>query len=134
MKKLIVLIALILLVACGGGTAVTPTDVITAFQEAGLEAETPMPMTADDYGLAPMVGEGVRFLIPSLGEDKGGRVIVTDNSEDAEKLVTYYTSLGEASALFFTWAFRNGNTVVQINGDLPESTARQYEAALNAME
>ncbi|WP_267206730.1 hypothetical protein [Salinibacillus xinjiangensis] len=33
-------------------------------------------MTKDDYGMAPMKAEeGFRFLIPSLGEGAGGRIL-----------------------------------------------------------
>lgn len=135
MKKLIALIALLWFVGCGsGGTAVTSSDVVAEFRKAGLEAESPAEMAAQDYGAAPFVGEGTRFLIPSLGEGKGGRVVVTDNRADADNLANYYTSLGEGSAAFFSWVFQKDNIIVQINGELPEDQARQYEAALNAME
>ena len=37
-------------------------EVADAFSAAGLEAENLRPMTRDDYGAAPFVGEGTRFL------------------------------------------------------------------------
>lgn len=132
MKKLMVLLFLFL-VACGSGaaTAVTPDDVVAAFKSAGLEAETPRPLTREDYGAAPYVGSGVRFIIPSLCEDCGGRIFTSTNAKDLEALKSYYDELGTASALFFSWTFANGDILVQINGSLDESTARQYETALN---
>lgn len=124
-----------LAVACGTGfNQHTADDVVAAFQAAGLEAEDARPMTADDYGLAPYVGEGVRFGIPSLGGDKGGRVIAVGDDEEREQLAAYYQELGRANAAFFSWVFVRDNIVLQLNGDLPEAEARQYEAALESLE
>lgn len=90
---------------------------------------------AKDYGLAPMTAtEGQRFLIPSLGEDNGGRVFSYSKPEDLEKMRRYYESLGRESAAFFSWVFIRENILVQINGQLPEVKARQYEAALHEMK
>lgn len=135
-KKLLpILFTILLFTACGGDTAptVTSSDIVDALQAAGLEAESPSPMSADDYGLAPYLGEGTHFLVPSLCEDCGGRAFVTDNNSDAQKIADTYIAIGEESALFFSWVFIKDNMVIQINGDLDEDTARQYEAALNDM-
>ncbi len=126
---------LVFLAACGGGgKKFTGDDVVAAFQSAGLEAEDARPMTKDDYGLGPFVGTGTRFYIPSLCEGCGGRIIITDNNRDTEAVRTYYESLGQSSAAFFSWIAVRGNIVLQINGDLPEEEFRQYEAALNGMK
>ncbi|MCA9872607.1 MAG: hypothetical protein KC441_03105 [Anaerolineales bacterium] len=134
--RAIVLFLLALIVtACGGANAAhTPDDVISAFRAAGLEAENAQPLTRDDYGAAPYVGQGVRFLIPSLCADCGGRVFALDNQKDLESVKTYYDALGESNALFFSWTFAKDNILVQINGDLDETTARQYETALNGLD
>ncbi|MCI0397429.1 MAG: hypothetical protein L0322_21180 [Chloroflexi bacterium] len=77
--------------------------------------------------------EGIRFRIPSLGGDVGGRVLVVDNQVDLEITREFYQSLGESSAAFFSWVFVEGNALVQINGDLPEAQARKYEAVLQSV-
>lgn len=110
--------------------APTSDDVIAAFRKAGLEAEIPTQMGPKNYGFAPYVCKGVRFLIPSLGEDSGGRVLACPNTEDRDAIAGYYERLGKKSAAFFSWVFVKGNTVVQINGDLDEDKARQYERAI----
>jgi len=134
-KTAFALLVLFLAVACGGSAGShTPQDAIDAFLAAGLEAESPTSMGAEDYGLAPFVGEGVRFLIPSLGEDSGGRVFAVGEADDRERLATYYESLGEQSAAFFSWVFVKDNLVLQLNGSLEEDVARQYEAALNDLD
>lgn len=112
----------------------TTEQVVAAFKAAGLEAESPKKMGKEDYGLAPLVGQGVRFLIPSLCADCGGRVFAVENENDMTRLKAYYDEMGKASAAFFSWTFRRGNILVQINGDLPEQRARAYEAALQAMQ
>lgn len=135
-RTLTAVLVCLLLAACGGGTAapataaVTPDSVIAAFKAAGLEANSPTKMTAADYGQAPFVCGGVRFLIPSLGADKGGRVFVCPNAADRDKLAGYYQALGKSSAAFFSHVLVKGNTVVQINGELKEDQAKKYEAAL----
>lgn len=108
--------------------------VVQAFQEAGLAAKEPRPMTRDDYGLGPLVGEGTRFLIPSLGPDAGGRVIV-GTPEEMNKLADYYVSLGKESAAFFSHVFRSkdGSVVVQMNGELPDKQAEEYEAVVESL-
>lgn len=50
----------------------TDNDVVTAFKNAGIEAENPRQMSKDDYGAAPLVCNGTRFFIPSIGQDNGG--------------------------------------------------------------
>lgn len=110
----------------------SPEQVLEAFRAAGLEAEGVTPLTKDDYGMAPYVGSGFRFLIPSLGEDSGGRVFAVENKAEREQLRQYYEELGKASALFFSWVFvdeANG-ILVQINGDLPEDQAKRYQAVV----
>jgi hypothetical protein len=108
----------------------TADGVIATFKAAGLEAEGAFHMGPQDYGLAPFVCYGVRFLVPSLGPDNGGRVFICNDSAEQAQLAAYYDKLGKSSALFFSWVFIKGNVLVQINGDLPEAIARQYEVAI----
>jgi hypothetical protein len=108
----------------------TADAVIAVFKAAGLEAESPAPLTRKDYGKAPFVCKGMRFLIPSLGEDSGGRAFYCARKADRDRLARYYTSLGEQSAELFSHVFVNPPYLVQINGDLADEQAARYEAAL----
>lgn len=112
--------------------ALQPEAVIAAFRAAGLEAEQPRPLTKDDYGLAPLVGSGLRFTIPSLCADCGGRIFIVEAAGDRQRLKTYYQEMSKASAMAFSWIFERSPILVQINGDLPEAQARKYEAALQS--
>ncbi len=113
----------------------TSDQVIKFFKAAGLEAENAMPMTKEDYGMAPYVAiEGTHFFIPSLCSDCGGRIMSFATPEDLEKTRAYYVELGKESAIFFSWVFVKDNILIQINGDLPEKTAKKYEAALDDLK
>ena len=111
----------------------TADQVGQVLTDQGLEFVSPTPMTKDDYGMAPMLGNGLRFLVPSICSDCGGRLIVFDNQADLEKVRVYYEDLGKQSALFFSWVFTRDNVLIQINGDLPEEQAMKYKAALEGM-
>ncbi len=109
----------------------TSDQVIMAFVDAGLEVGAMRRLTVDDYGFAPMMAiEGTRFFIPSLCVDCGGRILSFDNKIGMDKTEEYYVSLGQSSAMFFSWVFIKDNILVQINGTLPEAKARLYESAL----
>lgn len=120
-------------VLTGSGNEITPQDVIDAFKAAGLEVENPRPMTADDYGFAPLGDEGIRFMIPSICPDCGGRVIKYSDKTYLEKAKTYYDTLGKESAVLFSWTFVHKDVLVQINGELPEEKALKYKSALDGL-
>lgn len=118
----------LVLAACGAQATIAPDDVIAKFKAAGLEAEQSSAMDAKAYGMAPLLcQEGARrFLIPSLGEDNGGRLFVCNDAGDAAKLKTYYDELGKASALFHSWTYQKGGIVLQLNGSLDQAKADAY--------
>lgn len=107
-----------------------------AIQAAGLEYAAPRPMTKTDYGFAPYVctDGAIRFLLPSVCADCGGRLYNCANQADRDSLAKYYADLGKSSAAFFSWVFARDNLLIQINGDLPEPKARAYETVLNGLK
>ena len=112
----------------------TGEQVGAALKAAGLEFEAARPMIAGDYGFAPFVCKGTRFLVPSLGPDNGGRLFECGSIDERDRLVRYYQELSKGSAIFFSWLFARDNILIQINGSLAEPQARKYEAALNGMK
>jgi len=90
-------------------------------------------LTKDDYGLAPYVGSGLRFRLPALCADCGGRVFTFESAADRDAVRAYYEGMGRQSAALFSWVFVRDNVLVQINGDLPEAQARQFEAVLQGL-
>lgn len=103
-------------------------QVESAFRNARLEIATPRTMTSDDYGAVPRVAkEGVRFFIPSLGGQKGGRIYTFSTAKDLQTVQQYYASQSGTPP----WIFVKDNILVQIHSDLPENRANQYKNALN---
>lgn len=141
MKKAIFVLALLSLIVTPSMVIAQPPPpkptnadaVIAAFKAASLEAESPKAMTRKDYGVSPYLCKGIRFLIPSLGEDAGGRAFFCPRKGDGDKLAKYYNSLGEQSAILFSHVFQQPPYVVQINGDLPDEQAEKYEMALQQL-
>ncbi len=127
------LVVALLLTACGGARRRLARRRASwrRYKAAGLEAESPTAMGPGDYGPAPYVAKGVRFLIPSICDDCGGRAFV-GTKEEIAALQHYYVEMGKGSALLFSWVFvtPDGKAMVQINGELPEDQARKYEQAL----
>jgi len=112
------------------GSNLKPQDVVDSFMASGLEVGETYPMQPDDYGFAPLGDEGIRFLIPSICDDCGGRIIYYKDLDYLQKAKDYYDNLGKETAALFAWAFVNDHILVQINGELPEDRAREYEKAL----
>ena len=109
-------------------------EAIDVLKAAGLEAEQVRPMTAKDYGSIPYLGvEALRFFVPSIGFDNGGRVLTFDNMDSLERTKEYYDELGRYNPAFYSWIFTVENLLVQINGKLPDNKAKQYEVALGKL-
>lgn len=128
----IVLFALLLLTltACGASTpAVTPDSAMAAFKAAGLNVNnvTTTGVLIPEVANAAPTCQGVRFDVEG---DNGARVIVCGSTSDAEKVATYYRSLGESNALFFSHVHAGGPLVFQMNGVLDKALFEKYVAAL----
>jgi hypothetical protein len=109
-------------------------QVVDLFKLAGLEAENPSPMKKEDFGPTPQVAiEAIHFYAPSIDNTgtSGGRIMVFSSQKDLEIVKNYYVAFGDSNRQLFSWVFVKDNVLVQINGDLPQSKALQYEAALN---
>lgn len=120
--------------ASPAAASVQPQQVVAAFRHAHLSVGRSWRMQRTDYGPAPFVARGVRFLVPALGSDKGGRVF-TGRLGDLRRLKRYYDSLGEASALLFSWTYLNTTrgVLVQINGDMSRAQWQRYRRVVGAL-
>jgi hypothetical protein len=129
----VVLCVAFALVSCASpAKSLQPESVITAFKAAGLEAEDVHELAPTEYKLAPYVGRGLRFMLPSHGPDYGGRVFYVTDDADRAKLKAFYVDMGKATAILASYLYERGNILLQIPGDVPLDVARQYEAALMA--
>ena len=113
----------------------TSEEVFDAFLQADVELGSTYEMTPEDFGMTPMVSKQAhRILIPSLGEEPGGRLFIFDNQQDLDLTKSYYDDLGTSSALLFSWTIVRDNVLLQINGNMPEEQMLIYEQALYEME
>ncbi len=112
----------------------TSEQVAQVFRREGLEVDHPRPMTADDYGLVPMLAsEGTRFFIPSICADCGGRIMSFANKQDLTIVQDYYAQMEHFGAVLASWVYVKDNILLEINGDLPEADAQKYAAVLEGL-
>lgn len=109
---------------------VTPDGILAAFKAAGLQVEYVRKMTKQEYGMAPNLCDGRRFVIPSVGGGKGGRVFVCRTVQERDTLAKYYRNTGKVGAAVASWVFTKNLLLVQLDGDVKETLARKYEAAI----
>lgn len=120
-------LSLLMLSACGGAPPPSPDAILETFRGAGL---TVADVTSADV-LRPEVAnaapscQAVRFNV--VGDD-GARVVVCAQAGDAAKVATYYRTLGDTNAMFFSHVFEasGGRVVLQANGGLDAALVQQY--------
>lgn len=107
---------------------------LAAFRASGVELGATNDIHPDGQGPAPdSEVDGIRFLVPSLGANAGGRIFTFANQRDLTFKRSYFAGLGQIGPAFRSWVFVRDNIVVQITSDMAESQARRYEAALHGM-
>ncbi|WP_375567266.1 stress protein [Bacillus pumilus] len=135
MKKYFVLFftCLLLLTACSSAAStkkqLTTDNLIEAFQSAGLEAEKPTDLEQKEFG--NIREEGKRILIPSLGENAGGRIFKFGNETDLNQAKSYYDELGNAGSMFFSHTYSKGNFLLQMNGEMKDSEFEKYKKVMD---
>ncbi|GLF85314.1 hypothetical protein R51_03590 [Bacillus safensis] len=102
---------------------------IEAFKSAGLEAEKPTDLERKEFG--NIREEGKRILIPSLGENAGGRIFKFGNETDLNQAKSYYDELGNAGSMFFSHTYSKGNFLLQMNGEMKDSEFEKYKKVMD---
>lgn len=115
----------------------TAQQVIDVFIAHGLEVGE-YYATEDDYWAAPynppsVPFETTRFIIPSLCETCGGRILLFSDPNDLMLTKNYYLEIGRANAFLFSWVIYKDNVLVQLNGFVEKGTMTKYEAALHSL-
>ena len=137
MKKIISFATLLLLVltlaACGGTSSKekekTTDNIIEAFKSAGLESENPSDLPQKEFGNTRE--EGKRILVPTLGEDAGGRLFKFKNNGDLEDAKSYYDELSNSGPLFFSHTYAKGNFLLQMNGEMEDAEFEKYKKVMD---
>lgn len=96
-----------LLTACSSAEStkkqLTTNNLIEAFKSAGFETEKPTDLEQKEFG--NIREEGKRILVPSLGENAGGRIFKFRNDTDLNIAKYYYDELGNAASIFFSHTY-----------------------------
>lgn len=134
MKRIIMLIGMSLLmavlVACGGGeSSKTNADVIQQFKDDGLEVGGTSELENKEFGNTRE--EGTRILVPSLGDDAGGRLFKFDKEGDLKDAKAYYDDLGSAGTIFYSHTHQAGDFLLQMSGDMTDEDFKKYADSLD---
>ena len=135
MKKLsiFIFICLMMLTACSSAASnekqLTTANIIEAFKSAGLKEKKPSDLKQKEFG--NIREEGKRILVPSLGENAGGRIFKFGNETDLQQAKSYYDELGNAVSMFFSHTYSKGNFLLQMNGEMKDSEFEKYKKVMD---
>ena len=108
-----------------------PDEAIQAFRNAGLEVGETYPVEEepdwDETRIPKSYTQAVRFRIPSLEGDAGGRVFVFDSEEDLAAVRDFYERLVPSVRPHL---YVEGQILLQMTNQLPKADADRYGAAL----
>lgn len=93
------------------------------FRAAGLEIENQQDLADVGGELLPGVLSGVQFDMPSYCDACGGKIIVFQSQEYVAPMADWLKGLGQ-------YVYSKGTVLVQIDQEVPENVAQQYEAVL----
>lgn len=108
---------------------VTVDEIITEFNNNGLEAQEAVDLPQKEFGNTRE--EGKRILVPYLGKDKGGRIYKFKNKEDLEKAKKYYDELGNNAPMLFSHTYTKGKFLLQMNGDMKDDEFNNYKIVMD---
>ncbi|HLL38211.1 MAG TPA: DUF192 domain-containing protein [Rubrobacteraceae bacterium] len=110
---------------------VGPDAVVQMFQNAGLEVGETYPVEEEpgwqETRIPKSYAEALRFKIPSLEGDAGGRIFVFGSEEDLAAVRDYYERLVPSVRPHL---YVEGQMVLQITNQLPKADADRYGAVL----
>ena len=136
MKKVLLVSALLcvslILFACGDSSETSSrstSDVIDGLSSTGLISDVVSDLPNDEFGGSRE--EGKRILVPSLGEDAGGRVFKFKNEKGLNEAKKYYDDLGKSSPLFYSHTHANGLFLLQMNGDMSDEDFEKLKVAMD---
>ncbi|MFF6016367.1 stress protein [Lysinibacillus fusiformis] len=115
--------------ACGSNSkeaSVTTNDVvIQSFKDDGLDIGDVSDLENKEFGDTRK--EGKRILVPSLGEDAGGRLFMFKDKKGLEKAKSYYDELGKESPLLYSHTHANGLFLIQMNSDMKDAEFEKFK-------
>jgi hypothetical protein len=103
--------------------------VVDAFAATGL-ATLATPMSRVDYGKAPFVCKGLKFVLPATEPPALGRAFYCARKADGERLERYYTALSKSRPAQAVNVLTQRPFVVVLDGVLSTELVEKYRAAL----
>lgn len=131
-KILLVLMGIVFLMGCSNQAAsISVNDIVEQFKTDGLEIGEISDLDNSEFGESRE--EGKRILIPSLGDDKGGRLFVFKDEEGLNAAKSYYDDLGKGSPLLYSHTYANGLVLLQMNGDMSDEDFAKYTESIESV-
>lgn len=127
---LVLVLASVLLAACGGSPAVTTQQVSVALTRAGAtnihdeptNPESPLPKSYIAHQA---------FEIPSVAP-KGGQYFICDTKKNCDAIFAYFDAI-KALAGPYTYQSPGGTVVAQLNSGLTPDEAAKFEQAIKSL-
>lgn len=104
-------------------------EVIEYFKVEGLEIGEISELENKEFG--NLREDGKRILIPSLGEDAGGRLFKFKDKEGLEEAKSYYDELSNSGPMFYSHTHANGLFLLQMNGDMEDAEFEKFKTAMD---
>ncbi|WP_323702678.1 hypothetical protein [Mammaliicoccus sp. Dog046] len=86
-------------------------------------------MKNEDFCFAPNKTKDAKIF--TVTKDNNARIFVFDNESDLKDTKEYYDKLGEKSAIFFSHTYAKDNVLIQMNGEIDESTFKKYTKVID---
>ncbi len=110
---------------------ITTESIIKQFKTDGLEVGKVSDLPNQEFGNGRK--EGKRILIPSLGEDAGGRLFIFKDAKSLAQAKGYYDGLSNMGPLFYSHTHQNGLILLQMNGDMSDADFKKYADSIDAV-
>ena len=127
MKKALILLSGVLLVACGD-KAITKDDLISTMKASGVEINDVKDLKNDKF-MVQGFNDRFSFSIPEVAP-KGGQAFICEKKDQCTPVFAYFDALKDLAGPYL-YQSPNGNVVLQLNAKLKEETAKKLEQAIS---
>lgn len=119
--------------AFGSFEAWRASDLLQELRSAGLDVQAaPGGKMNDEIGMSSRVEEA-RFQTYADSKFFAGTILTFHSEDELVRMANYLRALGQSIPAYRSWVFVRDNALVQIDGELPEERATQFEEALYSL-
>lgn len=105
--------------------------VIKGFEKEGLELGEISTLTDSEFG--DVKEKGLRILIPSLGDDIGGRLYKFHDPAGLKTAKDFYADINDLGPTRYVHTHSSGDLLLQMSGDMPKEDFEAYAAVLDEL-